>query len=64
MQPTHSELALSHFSGILLNVPRLINEGSLPRPALQYTDEVKRAIYRVFDLVEPTIATPTISVAS
>ncbi|MBT5802732.1 MAG: TetR/AcrR family transcriptional regulator [Gemmatimonadetes bacterium] len=64
MQPTHSELALSHFSGVLLNVPRLINEGSLPRPALQYTDEVTRAIYRVFDLVEPTTVTPRISVAS
>ena len=58
MQPTNSELALSHFSGVL------INEGLLPRPALQYTDEVTRAFYRVFDLVEPTTATPRISIAS
>ena len=34
MQPTDSELALSHFSGVLLNVPRLLNEGSLPRLAV------------------------------
>ena len=64
MQPTDSELALSHFSGVLLNVPRLLNEGSLPRRALQYADEVTRAICRVFDLVERSTVTPRISVAS
>ena len=62
--PSHPDLALSHFSGVLLNVPRLINEGSLPRPALQYADEVTQAIYRVFNLATQKTATPRISVAS
>ena len=26
------EMALSHFTGLMLNVPRLINEGRLPGP--------------------------------
>lgn len=62
--PAQPELALSHFTGVLLNVPRLINEGALPRPALQYTDEVAQAIYRVFDLTLEKAAAPRISVAS
>jgi len=42
------ELALSHFSGILLNVPRLINEGVLPGPATRYVEEVSDAAWRLF----------------
>jgi len=40
------QLALSHFSGILLNVPRLIREGTLRGPAMQYVDEVAEAAWR------------------
>ena len=50
LRPIRPELALSHFSGILLNVPRLINEGVLAPPASQYLDEVTMAIWKIFDL--------------
>ena len=40
-------LALSHFSGMLLNVPRLISDKLLERPALQYVDEVAQAAWTV-----------------
>jgi AcrR family transcriptional regulator len=40
------KLTLSHFTGLMLNVPRLINEGALPAPASQYADEVADAIGR------------------
>ena len=41
-------LAVAIFSGCVLNIPRLINEGSLPGPALPYTDAVADAVNRVF----------------
>lgn len=41
------ELALSHFSGLLLNVPRLIIENRLPRPALQYTNEIADCVWKI-----------------
>ncbi len=41
------EVAVSHFTGLLLNVPRLINEGTLEGPASQYVDEVAEAGWRV-----------------
>jgi AcrR family transcriptional regulator len=41
------QLALSHFSGLLLNIPRLINEGTLPGPASNYIDEIASAVWRV-----------------
>ena len=44
------EVALSHVVGMLLNVPRLINEGTLPGPASDYVDEVARAAWRVLRL--------------
>lgn len=46
MPPMRVELAASHFIGLLLNVPRLINEGTLERPALKYVDDVCDAVYR------------------
>ena len=42
------QLALSHFSGLLLNVPRLISEGTLEGPAARYIDEVAQAAWRIF----------------
>ena len=41
------EVALSHVVGMLLNVPRLINEGTLAGPASGYADEVAAAAWRV-----------------
>jgi len=42
------ELALSHFTGIELNVPRLIHEGRLPPNAQHHIPEVLDAVLRVF----------------
>lgn len=44
------EMALCLFSGVLLNVPRMINEGRLKGPASQYTEEVTKAIWRIFHM--------------
>jgi AcrR family transcriptional regulator len=41
------ELALCHFTGLMLNVPRLINEGTLARPAIHYVSEVSEIVWRV-----------------
>ena len=43
-------IAMSHFSGLMLNIPRLINEGTLAPPALQYVDTVSMAVQGVFGL--------------
>ncbi len=41
------EIALSHFVGVLLNVPRMINEGTLKGPASAYVDEVAATVWRI-----------------
>ena len=41
------ELAASHFTGVMLNVPRLINEGQLRGRAFDYVEEVANAVWRV-----------------
>ncbi len=41
------ELALSHFTGLMLNVPRLIRQGTLRGPAMRYLDEVADAAWQV-----------------
>jgi AcrR family transcriptional regulator len=41
------ELALCHFSGIMLNVPRLIREGQLVGPSMQFVEEITQASWRV-----------------
>ncbi|MHC4945801.1 MAG: TetR/AcrR family transcriptional regulator [Planctomycetota bacterium] len=46
-RPMKPELALSHFTGIELNVPRLIHEGRLAPGAQQYIPQVVDAILRV-----------------
>ena len=38
-------VALSHHTGLMLNVPRLINDEHLSGPALSYVDEVAHAIW-------------------
>ncbi len=47
LRPISPELALSHFTGLMLNVPRLINEGRLEGPAIPYAVEVADSIWRV-----------------
>ena len=42
-----SEIAMSHFTGVVLNVPRLINEGQLQRPASSHVSEVADAVWRI-----------------
>jgi AcrR family transcriptional regulator len=47
------ELALCHFTGLMLNVPRLINEGVLQRPAIDYVDEITGMVWRVLGANPP-----------
>ncbi len=47
MRDISPELALSHFTGLMLNVPRLIYQGNLPGPASVYVDEMANAVWRV-----------------
>jgi AcrR family transcriptional regulator len=49
IRPVAAELALSHFSGVMLSVSRLINEGVLDGPASKYTDDVADAIWRMLE---------------
>ena len=44
-----AKLALSHFSGMMLSVPRLINKGVLEGPASRYADDVAAAIWRILE---------------
>ncbi len=44
------KLALSHFTGLMLNVPRLINEGLLTGPAVGFADEVTQSIVWVLGI--------------
>lgn len=41
------ELALALFSGLLLSIPRLINEGQIEGPASAHVDEITDAVWRV-----------------
>ena len=47
--PMDPSLAVSFFTGCVLNVPRLINEGSLEGPAMNYADEVTKAVLKIFE---------------
>ena len=44
--PMLPKLAYSHFSGIMLNIPRLIYEGALRGPASGYVDDAADAVLR------------------
>ena len=48
--PMSPKLAYSHFSGIMLNIPRLIYDGTLRGPALAYVDDAVSAVLRVLDV--------------
>ena len=55
------KLAYSHFSGMMLNVPRLIREGTLRGPAKRYVNTVADAAWRV---LQPTGLYGRITVSS
>ncbi len=42
------DLGVALFTGLVLNIPRLINEGALESPAVDYADEISDAVLRVF----------------
>tara|TARA_E500000318_G_scaffold1676_9_gene2359 strand:- start:23377 stop:23955 length:579 start_codon:yes stop_codon:yes gene_type:complete len=44
------DLGIALFTGMVLNIPRLINDGSIPGPASTYTDEIADAVIRVFSI--------------
>jgi hypothetical protein len=46
-RPLPPALAMGCFTGVMLNIPRLINEGALTGPALQYVDETFNAVWRM-----------------
>jgi AcrR family transcriptional regulator len=48
VRPCLPELAISLFSGVVLSVPRMVNEGTLEGPAGAYVDEVSGAAWRIF----------------
>ena len=41
------DVAMSHFTGVMLNVPRLINEGTFEGPASRFVDEVADSVWRM-----------------
>lgn len=42
------DLAVAIFTGCVLNIPRLINEGSLEAPAVQYADQITEIVLKAF----------------
>jgi AcrR family transcriptional regulator len=48
--PMLPRLAYSHFSGIMLNIPRLIYEDALRGPARGYVDDAVNAVLRALDV--------------
>lgn len=47
MKPLSPRVALCFFTGLMLNVPRQINEGTLRGPAERYTDTVSQAVWKI-----------------
>jgi len=45
------DLALAMFTGVVLNIPRLINEGDLEGPAAQYADEIADTVLNMLMVV-------------
>lgn len=42
------DLGVALFTGLVLNIPRLINDGSIQGPAANYAEEIADAVMRVF----------------
>ena len=47
-KPIEPDIAYALFTGLVLNIPRLINDGSIPGPAGRYTDQIVEAVWRLF----------------
>lgn len=47
IRPIAPKLAYSHFSGIMLNIPRLMHEGTLRGRAADYVDAAADAVWKV-----------------
>jgi AcrR family transcriptional regulator len=47
IRPIPAKLAYSHFSAIMLNIPRLLREGTLRGRAVHYVDDATDAVWRV-----------------
>ena len=56
LRPIEPAIALSHFSGVMLNVPRLISEAVLEPPASQYVDEVVATIRKMFETTDRPVS--------
>ena len=56
LKPIKPAIALSHFSGVMLNVPRLISEAVLEPPASQYVDEVVATIRKMFETTDRPVS--------
>ena len=50
MTDVSPRIAMSHFTGIMLNIPRMIADAVLEGPAIRYLDEVTEAVSRIFEL--------------
>ena len=50
LPPMLPKVAYSHFSGIMLNIPRLIYEGTLRGPARGYVDDAADAVLRALNV--------------
>lgn len=48
IRTTDPDLGVAMFTGLVLNIPRLINEGALDGPAVDYAEEIADAVLRVF----------------
>ena len=59
VRPLEPALALCHFTGLMLNPPRLINDGVLKGPATNYTADVTEAIWSVLKPVSRRGGTTT-----
>ena len=44
------DLAVAIFTGCVLNIPRLINEGVLDGPASQYAEEIAETVIKIFSI--------------
>jgi len=44
------DLGVALFTGLVLNIPRLVNDGALEGPAVNYAEEMADAVIRVFSI--------------
>lgn len=49
-RPMNLDLAVAIFTGCVLNIPRLINEGALEGPAMKYADEITETVLKIFSI--------------